>query len=47
MTCLVTLPKCRHNIVTNTLFLKPKEMCSFNSPWLFSVFHPLGENSSD
>ena len=47
MTCIVTLPNCRHNIVINTLFLKPEMMSGFNSLWLFSVFHPLGGNSSD
>ena len=44
MTRLVTLPKCRHNIVINTLFLKPEVMSGFNSLWLFSFFRPLGGN---
>ena len=47
MTRLVTLPNCRHNIVINTLFLKPEVMSGFNSLWLFSVLHPLTENRSD
>ena len=44
MTRLVTLPNCRHNIVINTLFLKPEVMSGFNSLWLFSFFRPLGGN---
>ncbi len=47
MTCIVTLPNCRHNIVINTLSLNPEALSGFNSLWLVSVFHPLGENSSD
>ena len=47
MTCIVTLPNCRHNIVTNTLSLRHKVMSGFYSLWLFSVFHTLGGNSSD
>ena len=42
MTCLVTLPKCRHNIVINTLFLRLEAMSEFNTLWLFLLFHPLG-----
>ena len=47
MTCLVTLPNCRHNIVINALFLDIVTMSGFNSLWLFSAFHPFGKNSSD
>jgi len=35
MTRLVTLPNCRHNIVINTLFLKPEVMSGVNSIRLF------------
>ena len=47
MTCIVTLPNCRHNIVINTLSLKPEALSGFGNLWLFSVFYSLGGNSSD
>ena len=45
MTCIVTLPNCRHNIVINTLFLIPETISGFNTLWLFPAFHPLRGNS--
>jgi hypothetical protein len=38
MTCLVTLPNCRHNIVINTLFVKPEAASGVNILWLFQSF---------
>ena len=38
MTCLVTLPNCRHNIVVITLSLEPEECLALKAYGCFQLF---------